>query len=274
MGDPRKTRAKFRGPSHPWQADRINEEKTLSKDYGLKNKQEIWKMRSKLRNFLAQTKKLVGLDTAQSDKERKQLSDRVQKLGLLPGNAPLVDILGLKVNNILDRRLQTLVFKRGMARSIKQARQFITHEHITVNNRKVTSPAYIVSVGNENSITFTEKSPLKNEDHPERAIEDNKPPMRKAKEEDEEKKEEKKEEKTAAKEEPAAETPEPAAEGTSPEAKTKEKPSKEGVTKKPKEKPAEESIVEKSAPEEKAIEAPTEEKKEESKSEEKTEAKE
>ena len=188
MGDPRKTRAKFSGPSHPWQADRINEEKTLSKEYGLKNKQEIWKMRSKLRNFLAQTKKLVGLDSAQSEKERKQLSDRVQKIGLLPGNAPLVDILGLKVNNILDRRLQTLVFKRGMARSIKQARQFITHEHITVNNRKVTSPAYIVSVGHENSIAFTGKSPLKNEDHPERAIEENKPPMRKAKEEEKEEK--------------------------------------------------------------------------------------
>ena len=245
MGDPRKTRAKFRGPSHPWQADRINEEKTLSKEYGLKNKQEIWKMRSKLRNFLAQTKKLVGLDSVQSGKERKQLSDRVQKLGLLPGNAPLVDILGLKVNNILDRRLQTLVFKRGMARSIKQARQFITHEHITVNNRKVTSPAYIVSVGNENSIAFTEKSTLKNEDHPERAIEENKPPMRKEKEE-EEKKEEKKEEKTAA---------------------------KEGATQKPK-KSVKESVVEKSAPEEKVIEAPAEEKKEESKPEDKSSKKE
>ena len=71
MGDPKKHRAKYTGPPHPWQKDRLDAERILIKEHGLKNKKEIWKMQSKLRNFLTQTKQLVGSTSKQAEKERE-----------------------------------------------------------------------------------------------------------------------------------------------------------------------------------------------------------
>jgi len=206
MGDPRRIRSKFQTPTHPWQRERIDEERVLTNEYGLKNKKEIWKIRSKLRNFLMQTKKLVALTSKQAEKERKQLLDKVQRIGLLSAGAPLADILGLKVNDLMNRRLQTLVQKRGMARTVKQARQFIVHEHILVNNKKVTSPSYIVSVEEEPTIAFAPNAPLAKEDHPERVPPEK--PTPKEKMDIEEKVEEKKESKEAPKKEKQAEAKE------------------------------------------------------------------
>jgi len=69
----------------------------------------------------------------------------------------------------MARRLQTVLFKKGMARSVKQARQFIVHEHVLIGDKKITSPAYLVKVSEEASISFAVSSPLISEDHPERA---------------------------------------------------------------------------------------------------------
>ena len=44
MGDPRKTRKKYDTPQHPWQKERMDQESVFLKEYGLKNKKEIWKM--------------------------------------------------------------------------------------------------------------------------------------------------------------------------------------------------------------------------------------
>ncbi|MDP7610203.1 MAG: 30S ribosomal protein S4, partial [Candidatus Woesearchaeota archaeon] len=44
MGDPKKQRKKYSKPSHPWQTERIEVEKVLMKEYGLKNKKEIWRV--------------------------------------------------------------------------------------------------------------------------------------------------------------------------------------------------------------------------------------
>ena len=51
MGDPKKQRKKYTTPRHPWQRDRLDEERQLLKDYGLKNKKELWKFESLLRKF-------------------------------------------------------------------------------------------------------------------------------------------------------------------------------------------------------------------------------
>ncbi len=169
MGDPKKQRKKYSGPTHPWQAARIEEERIILKDYGLKNKKEIWKMNSLLRNFSRQAKRLVAIQTKQAELERKQLMKKISSLGLISEGAKLEDILAITLRNLLDRRLQTLVHRKNLARSIKQARQFIIHEHIMVGDEKMTTPSYLVKVEEEPLIRIDSKSPFSNPEHAERA---------------------------------------------------------------------------------------------------------
>ncbi len=168
MGDPRRIRKKYQGPRHPWNKERIEEEKQLLREYGLSNKKELWKVQSKLTNFKDNIKRLIPLSSEQSVREREQIFSRLRRLGLLGASASADDVLGLSVRSLLDRRLQTVVFKKGLARSIKQARQFIVHGHIVVGDRKITSPGYLVPVAEESLIDFRPSSSLAQEDHPER----------------------------------------------------------------------------------------------------------
>ncbi len=170
MGDPRKLRAKFRGPGHPWNKARIEEEKALVYEYGLKNKQELWRASSKLKSAQAQAKKLIAARGAQADKERDQLMQRLQRLGMIKAGAHLDDVLGLTVKDILNRRLQTVVHKKGLARNIAQARQFITHRHITCSGKKITAPSYLVSLQEEAGVDFVAHSSLADAEHPERKL--------------------------------------------------------------------------------------------------------
>ncbi len=166
MGDPRGQRKKYSGPSHPWVAERLDAERILSKEYGLKNKKELWKMGSLLSNFKNKTKELISSDTEQSKKEEKELVEKLKKLGLLEENAKLENVLGLSVTNILERRLQTQVYRKGLARSTNQARQFIVHNHITINDKGINVPSYLVL--KDDKIGFSGKSKLIDSEHPER----------------------------------------------------------------------------------------------------------
>ncbi|MBS3151777.1 30S ribosomal protein S4 [Candidatus Woesearchaeota archaeon] len=172
MGDPKKTRSKYKGPSHPWESWRIEEERIIKRNYGLKNKSEIWKATSGLRRLNAQAKKLIrerGKGNLQAEKEQKQLLERLFKLGLVNDGATLEDVLALELKSILDRRLQAIVFKSGMTLTSKQARQFIVHGGICVNGRKITVPSYLVSREEQFLISFNPNSSLASEGHPERA---------------------------------------------------------------------------------------------------------
>ena len=206
MGDPRRIRKKFSGPSHPWQKERIDEEKNLLKDYGLKNKREVWKATSKLRNFKIQTKKIIRTKSEQSEKEKIQLLKKLVNLGILNENAGVEEILGLPVNVILERRLQSVVFRRGLARSMNQSRQFIAHEHIMVDNKKMTAPGFLVPKALEGKISFSTSSSLFSEMHPERVKEEKMPKKPEQKKEDKKhKKETKKQGKKTFKEKPKEE---------------------------------------------------------------------
>ena len=152
MGDPRKLRKKFSKPSHPWQKERIEEEKGIIKQYGLRRKYEIWRMNSMLKKFLNRAKTIIGERTLQSEVERKQLLSRLHLLGLLKKDSRVEDVLNLKLKDILERRLQTLVCRQQIAKTMMQARQFITHEHIAVGGRKITTPSYLVSIDEEPKI--------------------------------------------------------------------------------------------------------------------------
>jgi len=81
----------------------------------------------------------------------------------------LDDVLDLTVEAILERRLQTLVFRKGLAKSIYQSRQLITHGHIAIDGKKVFSPSYIVPKNEEDKIEYAPTSPLVNPEHPIRA---------------------------------------------------------------------------------------------------------
>ncbi len=168
MGHPKKQKKKFSRPEHPWRAARIELERPLMKEYGLQNKKEIWKADSILRKFKRQAKSLIAKESEQAKKEEKQLIDKAVKLNLINENGKIDDILSLDVKNILDRRLQTFVYKKNLAKTAKQARQFIVHGHINVNNTKIDVPSYLVLKDQEHLINFNPKSSLHNEEHPER----------------------------------------------------------------------------------------------------------
>lgn len=165
MGDPRLPRRKYSRPSHPWQKQRIIKEAELRKNYAYKNKKELWKTVSKLRRWRAQARSLIALSgTKQGELEKKQLINKLSGYGLIPKNGNIEDVLNLKVEDLMERRLQTLVYKKGLANTIKQARQFITHGHVKINDVKVTSPSYLVKLSEEQSITInpTLKKIIKN----------------------------------------------------------------------------------------------------------------
>ncbi len=168
MGDPRKIRAKYSGPSHPWQRKRIEDEKKISRNFGLKNKKEIWKIQSMLRSFKAQAKGLIARTDAQGKKEEEALLAKLHNIGMIAQGANLDAILELTLEDMLKRRLQSIVFAQKLGNSIRQARQFIVHGHISINGMLVDIPSYIVKRLEENTIRFKETSTLKDPEHPER----------------------------------------------------------------------------------------------------------
>ena len=170
MGHPRKIRSKYSGPSHPWKADRLEKEKILVEKFGLKNKTELWKAEAKLKRMKATAKLATARRDAQSFIEEKQLLERAVRMGILNPGAGLLDLLSLESESILARRLQTVVSNLGLARTVKQARQFIVHNHILVSGKVVSIPSYIVKKEEEGKIIFSEKSALASIEHPERTI--------------------------------------------------------------------------------------------------------
>lgn len=135
-------------PKRPFDKARIDEEATIKKEYGLKNKKEIWKAEAKVRIMRQKAKKLI---TA-TDKEQQALFDRLKKIGLEVNS--IGDVLGLDKTDYLNRRLQTVVAVKGIAPTVKTARQMINHKRILVNGNAVDAPSYIVPVEFESTITL------------------------------------------------------------------------------------------------------------------------
>lgn len=162
----------YETPNHPYQGSRIAQEHDLVGRYGLKNKEELWRAESELRSYRREARELVGRAQGDAEQAATQGADfiaRLRRLGILDEGEELGDILALDVADVLERRLQTVVYRRGLANSPKQARQFITHGHIAVDGRRVRVPSYTVAVDEEGEIAFAESSPLIDELHPERA---------------------------------------------------------------------------------------------------------
>jgi len=173
MGYPGKNYKQYSTPKRRFETTQLENEKRLIIDYGLRNKREVWKAQSVLRKYRTAARELVALRSAginldEYQKKKDQLINHLFRYGLVGEDADLGDILALKVEQQLDRRLQTLVHRKGLARSPKQARQFITHGHIAISGRRVTVPSYRVERIEESEITYYGPSPFTNDVHPER----------------------------------------------------------------------------------------------------------
>ncbi|MDZ7688185.1 MAG: 30S ribosomal protein S4 [Halobacteriales archaeon] len=172
MGYPGKNVKKYETPNHPFQGGRIQDEHRLVEDYGLKNKKELWNAQSELRRYRREARNLLGEPEEAVADETEQLLGRLRRVGILGEETTLDDVLTLDVTDVLDRRLQTLVHRKGLANAIDQARQFIVHGHVKIGRRRVRVPSYTVEREEEASIDFYHNSPLAEELHPERAGEE------------------------------------------------------------------------------------------------------
>jgi len=178
MGYPGKKRKSYETPKHPWQEARIAAEVQLVKAYGLRNKKEVWRAASMLRMFRSEARILLA-NVASGQEEgleghlktqSEEILSKLIRYGIIKPNSEIDDILSLKTENILERRLQTQVVRLGLARTVIQARQFITHGHIAVNGRKATIPGMLVSKEEEMHIGYYKTSPLMSESHSERPV--------------------------------------------------------------------------------------------------------
>ncbi len=135
-------------PRRPYDKARIDEEAKIIKEYGLKNKREIWRADARIKRIRTLAKRLVTAD----EKQRKDLFNKLGKIGL--GVSTIADVLSLDKKDYLNRRLQTIVYKKNMVPTIKTARQMIVHRKVMVDGKVLNVPSYIVPVELENKITL------------------------------------------------------------------------------------------------------------------------
>lgn len=162
----------YETPNHPYQGERIAEESNLIGRYGLKNKEELWRAQSELRGFRREARRLLGEaqgDIDAAEEAGEPFLNRLRRLGILSETDSLDDVLSLEVTDVLERRLQTVVYRNGLANTPKQARQFVSHGHIVVGDGRVTAPSRKVATVEEERVDFDETSSLADELHPERA---------------------------------------------------------------------------------------------------------
>lgn len=144
-------------PKRPFDKERIAEEADIKKEFGLKNKKEIWKAESKISQIRAKAKKLISAD----EKEKQALYDTLKRIGL--NVASIADILSLNKKDYLKRRLQTILYDKKIAKSVREARQLIVHKKVLVNGKVVNIPSYIVPKDLEETINVKPRKEKKKE---------------------------------------------------------------------------------------------------------------
>jgi small subunit ribosomal protein S4 len=156
----RNLRKKFKRPKKPWNLELIQERSALRSEYGLRRSKEIYVSREILRGYRERAKSLIAHS---NESEKSLLLNKLAKMGMLKEGAGLDDVLALDVKNVLERRLQTVVFKKGMATSMKHARQLIVHGRVSVNGVRTKYPSYLVALDEESKIGWFKGEPKKAE---------------------------------------------------------------------------------------------------------------
>lgn len=135
-------------PKRPFDKVRIDEEAQITKEFGLKNKKEIWKADARVNSIRERAKKLIS----SNPQEQQALFSRLKKIGMKVDS--IADVLALTKQDYLKRRLQTVLVEKRMATTAKSARQLITHKKVLVDGRVMNSPSYIVPVELEGKISL------------------------------------------------------------------------------------------------------------------------
>ena len=148
MGQPRiRKNRKYDSPRKPYEKSRLEDETRIKKQFGLRRKQELWRMENILREFRRRGRELLANP---NEDVQRELFQRLNRIGV--NVTTIDDVLSLKLEYFMNRRLQTVVWKRGLAKTAKQARQYIVHKNVKVNGRVMRWPSYMVRAEEEDKI--------------------------------------------------------------------------------------------------------------------------
>ena len=151
MGDIKRKRRLFNRPKKLYDRARMDDENVLIKRYGLKNKREIWKAKTAISKLRRRAKGLIGKEV----EEQQKFFDKLNKEGFVVRD--ISDVLALTEENLFERRLQTILFKKGMVNTVKHARQLIIHKNVLVEGNVVNIPSFVVTRELENKIKIKER---------------------------------------------------------------------------------------------------------------------
>ena len=158
MGDIKNFRKDWNKPKRPFNFELKMEELKILGTFGLKTKRELWKARTELSRVRNQARSLLSLRQEVREKEEPILIHSLSRIGLVEQSATLDDVLNLEINDLLSRRLQTIIMKKFYFKTPYQARQAISHGHILIGDRVVNIPSYVVKVDEEEQVKLTPES--------------------------------------------------------------------------------------------------------------------
>ncbi len=160
MGDPKLPRRVWKKPKRPLNYELKMEELKTVGTFGLRTKRELWKVNTELSRVRHQARSLLALRQEVREEKEPILMKSLARIGLVSSDATLDDVLNLNVDDLLSRRLQTIVSKKLGFKTPYQARQAVIHGHIMIGDRKIDIPSYTVTVGEEDSIHFSPESKI------------------------------------------------------------------------------------------------------------------
>ena len=145
----KKLKKQYETPTEAWDEERIEQEKELIEEFGLRNKKEVYRAESELRGLRRQARKAIA---AESDEQTQPLLERAHSLGLIKSDGTIDDVLSLNTRDFLNRRIQTAVERKGFADTVVEARQLVVHGHIYLDGQKVNVPGYLLTQEEEKEL--------------------------------------------------------------------------------------------------------------------------
>ncbi len=159
----KRQRKKYDAPTRRFDKKRLEAEREILKKHGLKTKKELWRVEAQLRKYRRLARELA----AKRDKEmEKVLIKKLIDVGILKEGSNIDDVFNITLEDFLNRRLQTFLVQKGLAKTAKQSRQLIVHGHVRIGGRRITHPSYAVAKNDESIIVLETPAAKKVETKP------------------------------------------------------------------------------------------------------------